>query len=85
MIVWEMSHNAADGVKEKQTGSGPVGATDRQTDLQAEQTLQLIETISLCFYEKLTYFSDSWRHFHNQTEGKHFLLNAGVSIPSDGH
>lgn len=30
MIVWEMSHDAADRVIEKQTGSGPMGATDSQ-------------------------------------------------------
>lgn len=34
MIVWEMSHGAADKVKEKQAGSGPMGASERQTDIQ---------------------------------------------------
>lgn len=38
MIVWEMSHDAVDKFKEKQAGSGPMRASDTQTDLQAEQT-----------------------------------------------
>lgn len=31
MIVWDMSHDAVDKVKEKQTGSGPMRASDKQT------------------------------------------------------
>lgn len=30
LIVWEMSHDAADKVKEKQAGSGPMRASGRQ-------------------------------------------------------
>lgn len=32
MIVWDVSHNAVDKVKEKQAGKGPTRASDKQTE-----------------------------------------------------
>lgn len=52
MIVWEISHDAADRVIEKQAGSGPIGAKDSQTDMLNKHEFHCAMTDS-------TNFSDS--------------------------